>query len=105
MTSKAALLLVVVIGLGALVACGGGSSSMNNTASVTLSPHLAEVAAGVQNQAFTATLSSDLSAAGVTWTVDGIANGDSTTGVISASGVYTAPASAGHAHRHGDQCV
>jgi hypothetical protein len=95
MTSKSAFLLLGVIALGTLAGCGGGSMSPGKTGQVTLSPHLTEVAAGVQNQTFTANLSIDLSAGGVTWSVDGVANGDTTTGVISSSGVYSAPASAG----------
>ena len=96
MPSRATFLLLGLIASSALVACGGGSSmGTNNPTPLTLSPHLAEVAAGVQNQAFTATLNSALSAGGVTWSVDGVVNGDSSTGVISASGIYTAPASAG----------
>jgi len=93
MTRKAAWLLLAVLSLVALEACGGGGG-MTPT-SVTVSPKLAEVAAGVQNQSFTATLTGGGTAAGVTWSVDGVVNGNTTVGAISSSGVYSAPATAG----------
>src|SRR5258708_26416883 len=94
MTYKVALLLLAVPALGTLEACGGGTGSGPPT-SVTVSPRLVEVAAGVQNQAFTATLAGGGTSAGVTWSVDGVEGGNSTVGAISASGVYSAPATAG----------
>jgi hypothetical protein len=93
MTRKAAWLLLAVLALGALEACGGGGGK--TPTSVTVSPKLAEVAAGVQNQSFTATLAGGGSTAGVTWSVDGVVNGSTTVGAISSSGVYSAPATAG----------
>jgi hypothetical protein len=45
-------------------------------------------------QQFTATLS-NVSGTGVNWSVDSIAGGNGTVGTISASGLYTAPSSAG----------
>jgi hypothetical protein len=93
MTRKVTLLMLAVLALGALEACGGGGAK--TPTSVTVSPKLSEVAAGVQNQSFTATLAGSGSAAGVTWSVDGVANGNTTVGAISSSGVYSAPATAG----------
>src|SRR5258708_8626297 len=94
MTYKVALLLLAVPALGTLEACGGGTGSGTPT-SVTVSPKLVEVAAGVQNQSFTATLAGGGTSAGVTWTVDGVEAGSATVGTISSSGVYSAPATAG----------
>ena len=91
--SKVPLQLVTILALGGLVGCGSNSST--NTAPVTVSPKLAEVAAGVQTQVFTATLGGDNTSAGVTWSVDGQVGGSSTVGVISASGSYAAPATPG----------
>jgi glycosyl hydrolase family 39 (putative alpha-L-iduronidase) len=61
--------------------------------SVSISPTSATVTANATQQ-FTATVTgaSDTS---VTWYVDGVLGGDSTTGTITAGGLYTAPASAG----------
>lgn len=55
--------------------------------SVTLSPH--------QTQQFTATVTGTTNTA-VKWSVDGVPGGNSTTGTISTSGLYTAPASGNH---------
>ncbi len=96
MTRKLACAFFGILPLIGLAACGGGGSNTGkNTGPLTVSPHLAGVAASVQSQTFTATLADNLSAGGVTWTVDTIAGGNSTVGVISSTGVYTAPATAG----------
>lgn len=57
--------------------------------SVAVSPATASVTAGA-TQAFTAAVSNTTNT-GVTWSVNGAAGGNSTVGVISSSGVYTAP--------------
>ena len=89
MTSKAAWLLVGVLALSGAVGCGSGNSE-KQTVPLSVSPKLAEVAAGVQSQVFTATVTDGDK--DVTWSVDGLVGGDSTTGEISESGVYSAPA-------------
>jgi hypothetical protein len=91
MTGKVTLLFLAALGLGALEACGGGATPT----SVTVSPKLAEVAAGVQSQSFTATLTGGGASPGVTWSVDGVEGGNSTVGAISSSGVYSAPDTTG----------
>jgi hypothetical protein len=58
-------------------------------ATVKVSPALAAVTATTQTQQFTASVQ------GVTWSVDGIAGGNSTVGTISSSGLYMPPAKAG----------
>jgi len=60
---------------------------------VTLSPRRAGVTTGV-GQTFTATVTGTGNTA-VTWSVDGVAGGNSTVGTISTGGVYSPPASAG----------
>ncbi len=72
---------------------GGSSNSVNFTVNLTVnvSPSSASVQAGMSQQ-FAATVvgSSDT---GVAWQVNGIAGGNATVGMISATGLYTAPAS------------
>jgi len=65
--------------------------TINAPVSVSISPVSATVAVG-GTQTFTADVANASSTA-VTWSVNGIAGGDSTVGTISTSGVYTAPAS------------
>ena len=60
---------------------------------VTLSPRRAAVTTGV-GQTFTATVTGTGNTA-VTWSVDGVAGGNSTLGTISAGGVYSPPSAAG----------
>lgn len=79
------------------IGCGGGSagsSSQNESnpqPAVSLSPATSNVRPGDAALQFTATVSGTSSAA-VTWAVNGIAGGNSSIGVISTSGQYTAPA-------------
>ena len=61
--------------------------------SVSINPTAATVATGGVQQ-FSATVSGS-STTSVTWSVDGIAGGNSTVGTVSSSGLYTAPASTG----------
>src|SRR6266481_5644839 len=68
-----------------------GSTPVSTPVTVTISPTSAVLQAGVTQQ-FTATVSGS-SNTGVAWSVNGIAGGNSTTGTISSSGLYTAPAS------------
>jgi hypothetical protein len=63
------------------------------TSTVSISPVQASVTPG-QSAQFQASISGVVSSA-VTWTVDGIAGGNSTVGTISTSGLYTAPSTAG----------
>lgn len=58
-------------------------------ATVKVSPALAAVTATTQTQQFTA------SVGGATWSVDGVAGGNSTVGTISSGGLYSPPAKAG----------
>ncbi len=62
---------------------------------VTLSPKLAAVVTTTQTQQFNPTVTGNMGNPGVTWTVDSIANGNAAVGTISASGLYTPPATAG----------
>jgi len=57
--------------------------------SVTVSPKRAAVAATTQTQQFTSSVTN------VTWSVDSVAGGNTTVGAISASGLYTPPATGG----------
>ncbi len=70
-----------------------GSAAVTITAPVTISvavsPQTAVIGAG-QGTMFTATVTGDT--AGVNWSVNGIASGNSTVGTIDAAGNYTAPA-------------
>ncbi len=59
----------------------------------TISPTSAIVAPSASQQ-FTATIQG-LTNTGVAWSVDGVAGGNATTGTISATGLYTAPAALG----------
>jgi len=78
-----------------------GSSSITvlvapSTVSVTLSPGTTSLTVG-STLAFTATVSGSTNSA-VTWTVDGVQNGNSTIGTITGTGstvTYTAPATTG----------
>ncbi|HTZ95911.1 MAG TPA: PQQ-binding-like beta-propeller repeat protein [Terriglobales bacterium] len=71
------------------------SVAVNPTAivSVAVSPTSANVAVA-GTQAFTASVSGS-SNTSVTWSVDGINGGNTTTGTVSSTGLYTAPAVAG----------
>ena len=60
---------------------------------VAVCPQSASVQAGGATQSFTATVANTSDTA-VTWQVNGVSGGNATVGTISASGVYTPPASA-----------
>jgi hypothetical protein len=62
---------------------------------VTVSPLLAAVAAASQTQQFTPTVIGNMGNTSVTWNVDGTPGGSTTVGTISASGLYTPPATGG----------
>ena len=90
----------------ATVTATGTSGTLSQTAkidltvavpnvTVSLSPKQAAVAATSQTQQFTATVTGNTSNLGVTWSVDGTAGGSATAGTISASGLYTPPATGG----------
>jgi hypothetical protein len=84
-----------------IIAVSSSDGSQNGTATVTLSPAIpvtvqvspasASVVAGTGSQVFVAVLGGSSNQA-VTWQVNGVTGGDATLGTISASGVYTAPA-------------
>ncbi len=90
------LLCAGLIALAGLAGCGSGSGGGDQmqTVAVSVSPQLAAVAAGVQTQQFTATVTGDSSNSGVNWSVDGIAGGNSTVGTITGPGNYFAPSAA-----------
>jgi hypothetical protein len=84
------------------VSCGGGGSSSNSTTttpasapataqaiSVTVSPLITQVAPGGTQQ-FTAIVTGTANTA-VTWSIGGVQGGTPSMGIISASGLYTAP--------------
>ena len=85
---------VFALALG-LVGCGGTSSSSSPTPTITvaLSPTSANIAAGAATQ-FAAKVTGSANTS-VTWSVDGVGGGNSSTGTITSSGLYTAPSIAG----------
>jgi hypothetical protein len=78
-----------------LSGCGGiGSSTSNPPAvSVSLNQSSVNVLAGGTAQ-FKATVANSTNTA-VTWSVDGVAGGNTTSGTVSATGLYTAPSKTG----------
>ena len=100
----------LLVAIGALIACGGGTSSTNSSAtgtssspsaptspgspptsvSVSITPNTVSLVAS-NTQQFTATLSGTTNTA-ITWQVNGVTGGNSSVGTVSASGLYTAPA-------------
>ena len=76
-----------------LTGCGG--SSAPPSATVTVSPTFAALAATTQTQHFTATVTGNISDLSVNWSVDGIAQGNATVGTIDSNGLYTPPAAGG----------
>ena len=66
-----------------------GQAKQSTTVSVTVSPSTATVAANATRQ-FTATVTNATTQT-VNWSVNGASGGNSTVGLISASGLYTAP--------------
>jgi hypothetical protein len=75
--------------------CGGGGGVVPPSATVTVSPKRAAVVVTSQTQQFTATVTGTVTDLTVTWSVDTIAGGNATVGTVSASGLYTPPATAG----------
>jgi len=93
-------LAVVVPSLFTLAACGGGSGGATKITSISISPTTATVPVNTTSQ-FVATVklsnSSTTTNTTVTWEVNGVAGGTSSTGTIAPSttdvqvGIYTAP--------------
>jgi hypothetical protein len=82
---------IILLGATSMLDCGGSATSPANApaaVTVSLSPQSAQVALLGQTQ-FTATVSGG--SAGVTWSVNGTVGGGGNQGVISSSGLYTAP--------------
>jgi hypothetical protein len=87
------LTVVLIAGCSGLGSGGNSSSGGGNTGSgvsVSITPTSATVVVG-QPEAFQATVSGSTNTA-VTWQVNGVAGGSSTSGTITTSGAYTAPA-------------
>ena len=81
---------VVFAILAILAGCGGGKSSTSTTSiTVTLAPTSASLTTGATQQ-FTATVANTTNTT-VTWSVNGILQGNSTVGFISSTGLFTAP--------------
>ncbi|MGC1383674.1 MAG: IPT/TIG domain-containing protein [Candidatus Acidiferrales bacterium] len=91
---RRAQLLLLIFLLGIQLGCGSTGSSTKTpppaTVSVSVSPTTANVrVSGTQTFAATVTGSTNQS---VTWSVNGVAGGNSSVGTISAAGKYTSPA-------------
>src|ERR1700680_4179480 len=82
--------LMATLGIGG---CGSGNGGSTPTIAVNISPMRAAVVAVTQTAKFTATVTGDPTNS-VTWSVDGVAGGNTAVGTITA-GTYTPPASAG----------
>jgi hypothetical protein len=77
----------VVVTVGG-VPSNGINFTVQNSLTVAVAPKRAAIHI-LQTQQFTATVTNDLQNAGVSWTVDGILNGNSSVGLITASGLLT----------------
>src|SRR5208282_1087989 len=78
----------VVVTVGGVPSAGAAFT----VAPVSITPSLAAVVVSTQTQQFTAWVTGG---SGVTWSVDSVSGGNTTVGTISASGLYTPPATAG----------
>jgi hypothetical protein len=78
----------VVVTVNGVASAGAGFTVVP----VSLTPRAAAVVVSTQTQQFTAWVTSG---SAVTWSVDGVGGGGPATGTISASGLYTPPATAG----------
>ena len=85
----AATTALLIVSAVSLIGCGGGNSS-SNSITVTITPTTATLSAS-QTTSFTAAVAGTSNTA-VTWSVNGTLGGNDTYGTISASGLYTAPA-------------
>jgi uncharacterized protein (DUF1800 family) len=89
------ILALLMAGCSGFSSKGGGSSPTtppdNGTVNVTVTPPTAMVRAGT-TQSFTAAVTGNANTS-VTWSVNTVAGGNTTTGTIDATGLYTAPAS------------
>jgi hypothetical protein len=90
------LTLILVLGIylafclsGASAGNGNNGNHRGGSIKVSISPTSSALQVG-QSQQFTATVTG--SATGLNWLVNGVVGGNSTVGTISASGLYTAPA-------------
>jgi hypothetical protein len=91
-------LVLVVLAGAAIPGCGGGGLSATlpppppppPAISMSISPQTSSVLLG-NSQNFAATVS-DTTNSAVTWSVNGVAGGSASTGKVSTSGTYTAPA-------------
>ena len=92
--SQRKLLLMVALAAATMAGCTSGGNNSGgpppSQVAVAVAPGTANVRAG-DTQAFVATVTGTTNTA-VTWSVNGIAGGNSTLGTISNAGVYTAPA-------------
>jgi hypothetical protein len=92
---------IVLLTMFGLANCGGGASPQSTnrsgppTVTVTVSPNAAAIVVTTQTQQFTATVTGNTTNLAVTWSVDGTIGGSSTTGTISAGGLYTPPSTGG----------
>lgn len=86
---KVLLTAAVLLVIASLSACGGGGGGNNNPPTVTVSPATANVQEG-STQQFTAIVTNG-STTTVSWQVNGVAGGSSSTGTIDSTGLYTAP--------------
>jgi hypothetical protein len=98
-TSWSATLIAVPVPAGAttgnVVVTVNGVSSAGaafTVVPVSISPQLAAVVITTQTQQFTAWVSG---ASSVTWTVDGVAGGNTTVGTVTTTGLYRPPSTAG----------
>ena len=62
---------------------------------VSVSPQATSLVVATQSQQFTATVTGNTTDLSVNWNVDGVAGGNASTGTITASGLYSPPATAG----------
>lgn len=85
-------LLVGGAALSVMAACGGGGSSSPPPTVVTVFPAQATVRGGDPPTQFSASVTNAVS--GVTWSVNGVSDGNSTVGTIDTQGFYNPPAGA-----------
>lgn len=85
------LLIICMCALSGGFGLAGCSVGTTNAATIVLSPSSATLGTGQQLR-FTVSADGIALTAGINWSVNGVAGGNSTGGTISGSGLYTAPA-------------